>query len=106
MKKEETITVLFKKNTISKFEIMEIKNELSVLQELVGGYIEFVGLPNGIDLIVNDEGMINGMPYNCTFGTHHLFGPIIMAKSDENGELISLDEMTKDYMINFINTLI
>ena len=39
---------------------MEIPDTLRAMQDFVGGYIEHVSLPNGLDLIVNDEGLING----------------------------------------------
>lgn len=39
---------------------MEIPHTLKSMQEFVGGFIEHVSLPNGLELIVNDEGLING----------------------------------------------
>ena len=44
-----------------------IKNELHVFQQLVGGYIEVVRLQKspGYCLIVNEEGRLMGLPYNC-----------------------------------------
>jgi hypothetical protein len=37
---------------------------LEELQEYVGGWIEFVPMPNGIILVVNEEGKLDGLPHN------------------------------------------
>lgn len=37
-------------------ELKEINGELAEVQELVGGYIEVVPLPEGVQLILNEEG--------------------------------------------------
>ena len=46
--------------------IMEVENNLETLQELVGGFIECVQMPNikGVDLYVNEEGLIHQLPGN------------------------------------------
>ncbi len=41
--------------------------KLKCMQEAVGGFIELVALPDGVDqhwLIVNDSGLVNGMKSN------------------------------------------
>ena len=43
----------------------EIKNKLDVLQDIVGGYIEYVDLSqDGLTMIVNEEGKIYDLEYN------------------------------------------
>ena len=44
-------------------EIKEIEDKLENWQELVGGYIECVGMPKtkGVDLYVNEEGKLDGL---------------------------------------------
>lgn len=37
---------------------------LAEMQKLVGGYVEYVDLPNGDRLIVNEEGKLSGLPVN------------------------------------------
>jgi hypothetical protein len=37
---------------------------LKEMQEIVGGHIEFVYLPNNIILVVNEEGKLNNLPVN------------------------------------------
>lgn len=49
-------------------EVREIKNELSVLQELVGGYIEVVRVDNDVLLICNEEGKLQGLQPNFSIG--------------------------------------
>ena len=40
------------------------KFTLEELQRLVGGYIERVPMSNGKSMYVNEEGKLNGLPYN------------------------------------------
>ena len=44
--------------------ITEIENKLSALQEAVGGYIETVTLAEDCCIICNEEGRLQGLPYN------------------------------------------
>lgn len=48
-------------------EVIEIENTLEALQKAVGGYIETVRLrvDNAV-MIVNEEGLLLGLPYNVT----------------------------------------
>lgn len=48
---------------------------LKEMQEIVGGYIEFIYLPNNKILVVNEEGKLNNLPVNeiATF----IYFPII-----------------------------
>lgn len=46
-------------------EVREIgREDLSAMQEIVGGWIEVVYLSAVLCLVCNDEGVINGMPLN------------------------------------------
>lgn len=46
-------------------EVIEIENTLEALQTAVGGYIETVRLRVGnAVMIVNEEGLLLGLPYN------------------------------------------
>ena len=47
--------------------ITEIENKLSALQEAIGGYIETVTLAEDCCIICNEEGRLQGLPYNLTF---------------------------------------
>lgn len=46
-------------------ELIDIENKLEVLQEQVEGYIECVTLiPGKLVMIVNEEGLLMGLPFN------------------------------------------
>ena len=45
-------------------ELIDIPNELECLQKEVGGYIELVRLNRESAIIVDEEGPLNGKPYN------------------------------------------
>lgn len=73
---------------------------LEHLQHEVHGHVECVagenlGLP-GIDLWVNDEGAVNGMPYAFTVMMNRqpvpLFGDIVFARHDDEGDTIGLND--------------
>ena len=52
-----------------------ISDSLKNLQNTVGGYIETVTLPNGVVLIVNEEGRLRNIAYNFTLRFLHYFNP-------------------------------
>lgn len=67
---------------------MEIPDTLRGMQDFVGGYIEHVSLPNGLDLIVNDEGLINGSEPRLAYYKCDLTSSDITKEdsdSDDNG---------------------
>jgi len=47
-------------------ETVTDKLSLEQMQAIVGGYIEAVALPGGKHLIVNEEGLLHGLPTNLT----------------------------------------
>lgn len=56
-----------------------IENTLDSFQKQVQGYIECVRIPDlNAVIICNEEGVINGMPFNCWIGGHCFFGPIVV----------------------------
>lgn len=76
-------------------EEIELENTLEAKQELVGGYIECVYLPNddSVVLICNEEGKINGMKLNRDIGHDIIAGPFLILGDDyENGDFKSLDD--------------
>lgn len=52
------------KNIGKQAEIVEIKNELKPLQQIVGGYIEVLPLSNEILMVCNEEGKLKDLPVN------------------------------------------
>lgn len=58
---------LIRITTTNQIEVVHFGDtySLSQLQSLVGGYIEFVSLPDfGLEMVVNEEGKMNGLPLN------------------------------------------
>lgn len=72
-----------------------------VMSNAVGGYLEHVyddsfGKRFGIDLWVNDSGAVDGLPYAFTATVNGckvpLFGNVVFAKCDDEGDTIGLSE--------------
>ncbi len=57
--------------------VTEIENSLSALQQAVGGYIETVTLAEDCCIICNEEGRLQGLPYNLTFCGVSFVGTIL-----------------------------
>ena len=68
---------------------MDIDNDLKSMQEIVGGYIECAPVPQlnemGIALVVNEEGVLLGLPINENLLPFFFAGPVFMVgvKGDE-----------------------
>lgn len=78
---EGKIKVFIKRPDEKYGHVAHISSSLENLQKTVGGYIETLALP-GFNLILNEEGAINEMPYNCHVLGFTLFGTIIAAGFD------------------------
>lgn len=63
-------------------EMRTIENTLESLQKIVGGNIETVTMFADLVIICNEEGRINGMPFNCEICGADFVGPIILAGVD------------------------
>lgn len=78
----------------------KIKNSLKSLQNEVNGFIEFMEIEKGVDLILNEEGKINNLPFNRYAMNDILCGTFIVA-GQINGETIALNnnmiEKYKEY---------
>lgn len=82
--------------TKGEYEEREIDNNLKTLQDIVGGYIEYVDISqDGLQMIVNEEGKILDLEYNLgatlLFNTTHLYndmilGNAIIVNTDNEGE--------------------
>lgn len=64
-------------------------NTLEAFQAAVGGYIETATFASDAALIMNEEGRLLGLPYNCKFCNLDIVGPIVCAgvKGDEFASL-------------------
>jgi hypothetical protein len=84
-------------------EFFELENELSALQEVVGGYIEAVSLPNGIVLWCNEEGLLEGLPQNLILlgdRSVPIVGDALFTSADVKGETIGLNELQMVWIVN------
>lgn len=68
---------------------VNISNSLAALQRNVGGYIEAITYAHDCVIICNEEGLLRGMPYNCTIAGCDFVGDIIIAgrNGDEFADL-------------------
>ncbi len=78
----------------------KIKNSLKSLQNEVSGFIKFMEIEKEVDLILNEEGKINNLPFNRYAMNDILCGTFIVA-GQINGETIALNnkmiEKYKEY---------
>lgn len=82
--------------TKGEYEEREIDNNLKTLQDIVGGYIQYVDISqDGLQMIVNEEGKLMDLEYNLgatlLFNTTHLYndmilGNAIIVNTDDEGE--------------------
>lgn len=79
-------------------EVAEIENTLPALQRAVGGYIETVTLATDCCIICNEEGRLEGLPYNLTFCGISFVGPILVVGVDGD-EFSSLDKQQIDFLL-------
>lgn len=58
---------------------VSISHRLENLQKIVGGYIETVTFAEDLVIICNEEGRLQGLPYNCDICGVSFVGTIIFA---------------------------
>ena len=73
-------------------EYKEIENSLEAMQELVNGWIEMVYLDNDNCLVCNEEGRINGMPYNRIYKGYDIYGNFFVVGIDDEGDCTDIHE--------------
>ena len=60
--------------------IRMIPNTLEALQAAVGGYIETVKLTTELTMVCNEEGIIQGLPFNERIFNFDIYGDFLIAK--------------------------
>lgn len=107
MKKEQIIKVL-KVEPDKHPELIEMTNELDAMQAIVGGYIEVMPIEEGVAIVCNEEGKMDGEPLNRPI--YHggqmvdiIAGTFFIAGDDISiGEFVSLtDEQIAKYRKQF-----
>jgi len=93
--------------------VKQIENSLEAMQSVVGGFIEshpadLTGADPDVDLIVNEEGKLTGLPFNRELrgldGEVYdiVAGTFFVSRKDDEGESISLTEGDiKKYALKF-----
>lgn len=87
-----------KEGKVYKGRIEEIENSLEAKQKFVDGHIQVVGLTNEIDLVLNDEGKLNGLPLNRVWLGKDgnildiLVGNVLACRFDSEGDFTSILE--------------
>jgi hypothetical protein len=103
MKEKIIEVVIVEPNRPARIEI--IKNELSNLQKIVGGYIDCIR-QNGFDIIINDEGKMNGLEPNFMIygGQDYVAGTAIFVGVDNSeGEFKTLDYKYRIHILDQFN---
>lgn len=83
--------------------VEEIENELPTLQKLVGGYIEAVSTGQGICLVCNEEGKLNGLPANFPIGNDVIAGTAVFVSYGNDGNFMDLSDEQIEILTNFFN---
>ena len=79
-------------------EVYMLKNTLEAMQEAVGGYIETVTLAADCCIICNEEGRLEGLPYNLTFCGVSFVGTILVV-GVAGDAFTGLDDRQIDFLI-------
>ena len=93
-------------------EVIEFAEGYRQLQKLVEGPFEMPGIFGDVDVIVNEEGKLNGSLPNRMLTVDGriadiLFGNIVITDSDEEGRTVSLsEEKIRKYLQIFSSVII
>lgn len=100
---KKQITVLYVK-VGEEPEVRQITDSLETLQELVGGYIEFVSIDDCINIIADEEAKLKSKAGNRRIdrGAYYdiICGNFLVAADDRHGELTSL---TKEQIEKYLH---
>ena len=77
----------------------KIDNSLKELQRIVGGYIEAVRVAEDIVAIVNEEGILKGLPENRSVLISGLVGDLILCSFDYKGAMRSLSAKAESFLL-------
>lgn len=108
MKKDKVLQVI-KVEPGKNPEVLFIKNDLKVMQDIVGGLIEPIEIADGVTIVCNEEGKYNGLPLNRALRTTGgeiwdiVAGTFFITGDDfELGQFVSLtDEQVEVYENKF-----
>ena len=78
---DELISVIIKESG-KKPKRKTVKDTLRAFQQTVNGPIETVTLAEGIVLVVNENGIPLGLPYNCNMFGHTIYGTLMLVGTE------------------------
>lgn len=88
--KQDMITVVVKR-VGEPAVVQQTRNTLKAFQELVGGYIETFRIAEDLVLVVNEEGLMEGLPWNCKVCAQPFVGTVVAVATDQD-EFASIPE--------------
>ena len=77
--------------------VTEIKDELDVLQGIVGGLIECISIGNNIDMVCNEEGKLIGLEPHLMVNNDIICGDVFFVGVD-GADFVSLTDEQIDYI--------
>lgn len=83
-------------------EVKEIDDTLEAMQEVVGGYIELVAMPNKLDFYVNEDGIMQELPFNTHIRGLPVVGTVFAASRNSSGDTIGLNQSQIDKVMTLI----
>lgn len=99
--------------------IMKIENTLEAEQAFVGGLIDVYALTDNLDIVLNDEGLINGLEPRAVVlgeGTDEakkqrkikeiIHGDCFVCRHDEEGNFLSIREEDVETVRYFVKSII
>jgi len=99
--------------------IMEIENTLEAEQSFVGGLIDLYAITDNLDIVLNDEGLINGLEPRAVVlgeGTDEakkqrkikeiIHGDCFVCRHDEEGNFLSIREEDVETVRYFVKSII
>lgn len=81
--------------------VAQVDNTLEALQQAVGGPIETVTFSLDAAIICNEEGRLQGLPYNCDFLGISFVSPILIVGVDGD-EMCSLDDGNATLLLHML----
>lgn len=97
-KKIKIFAMRCEEGKVYKGRIEEIENSLEAKQRFVDGHIQVIGLTDEIDLVLNDEGKLDGLPLNRVWLGKDgnildiLVGNVLACRFDSEGDFTSILE--------------
>jgi hypothetical protein len=82
--------------------IEEIKDDIDVMQGIVGGYIEVISVGDGMHMVCNEDGIRDGLKHNFRTDTGIIYGDVFFARSDEKGDFKSVSQKDHEALVYYL----